>query len=119
MNGLRMTSCQKLQSAFHAVLSPSPQGKHESPEPVQCLLHQSVYKDLDDDNDVVYISNVSSFSVAEILVLNSTNLTFFRTRMHSLIGDRLYFDEQNLVKWKDYIFRTTFFFTISCKISFD
>ena len=56
MNGLRMMSCQKLQSAFHAALSPSPQGKHESPEPVQCLLHQSVYKGLDDDNNVVYIS---------------------------------------------------------------
>lgn len=56
MNGLRMMNCPKLQSVFHAVSSPSQHGRHESPEPVQCLLHQSVYKSLDDHNDVVYMS---------------------------------------------------------------
>lgn len=55
MNGLRMTSCQKLQLASHAVLSTYRHGKHGSPEPVRFHLHQSVYKGLD-NNDVVYMS---------------------------------------------------------------
>lgn len=44
MNGLKTTSCQKLQLVFRAASSPYPRGKHASQEPVQCPLHQSVYK---------------------------------------------------------------------------
>lgn len=44
MNGLKMTSCQRRQSAFRAASSPCQHGKLGSPELVQCPLHQSVYR---------------------------------------------------------------------------